>query len=272
MRKYISNYNLKTDKIKDIKIVHISDIHCDVNYNFKRLDFLVNEIRKLKPNYICITGDIIDNGKVLEDEKTYEILKKFLINLRMICKVIITLGNHEMKGGDFCIHSYKKIIKRLSDIPNLIVLDNETYEENNICFVGFNPSYEYYKDKKCDSYNFIRDLNSMNLKLNYDKYNVLLVHTPKDVLEDVIYNKVKDFDLILSGHTHGGLVPDWVKGNGGIISPERKWFPKNVRGHIIRENTHLIINSATIKFSNTSHSFKYLNFLYSSHINSINFK
>ena len=93
-----------------------------------------------------------------------------------------------------------------------------------------------------------------------------------DVLEDVIYNKVKDFDLILSGHTHGGLVPDCFIGNKGLISPERKWFPKNVSGHIIRENTHLIINSATVKFSNTSHSFKYLNFLYSSHINSINFK
>lgn len=273
MRTCISNYTLKTTKINNITIVHISDIHFSKPYNLKILENVSQTINKIKPNYICITGDIIDNNEVLDNNEQYKIIYDFFENLCKNSKVIVTLGNHEMKGKKYTISSYNEILNKLRKIPHLIVLDNDKYVDKNICFVGFNPSYEYYEVKGRNYKVFVNDFNKMNLKLDTKMYNILLIHTPKDIFKDCIYNNIealKDFELILAGHTHGGMMPIKIKGHMGIISPGKRLFPKNVRGHIIRNNTHLIICSAIVRLSNCAKFLRHFNWVYASHINNIN--
>lgn len=268
-----SNYTLKSNKIDNISIIHISDLHYDIEYNTKRLNILTKEISNVKPNYVCITGDILDNSSVLNNEKAYKIMYDFLENLCTLSTVIITLGNHELKQSKNYSRDYCDIIVKLKRIPNLILLDNEVFINDNICFVGFNPSYEYY-DKLGRDYNiFNKDFDKLDIKLDKEKYNILLIHTPKDLLEDNIYNnRLNNFDLILAGHTHGGLMPVKFKGHMGIISPGKRFFPKNVRGHLIKEKTHLIICSGIVRLSNTSGIFHYFNFLYKMHVNYISIR
>lgn len=265
-----SKYNLKTNKINNISIIHISDIHYDSFYNVERLKLIIENVSKNKPNYVCITGDILDNNEVLKDDKTYKIIYDFFNQLCLITKVIITLGNHELKGNSDYSTCYYDILIKLKRIPNIILLDNELLVENNICFVGFNPSYDYYKKKGRD-YNILnKDFDSLNLKIDKNNYNILLIHTPKDLLSDNIYNnRFNKFDLILAGHTHGGLMPVKLFGHRGIISPGKRLFPKDVRGKLTRENTNLIICSGVMRLSNSAGFFHHFNFLYKIHINHI---
>lgn len=268
MRIYVSKYDLISNKIDDIVIAHISDIHYDVKYNLKRFDILVDEISKIKPDYICITGDVLDTNLVFDKKDVYNYLVCFVNRLCMISKVIITLGNHEMYGKTT---NYKKIINDLKVNTAAIILDNELYKDGNICFIGFNPTEEYYnkRTKKL----LIRDVNNLKFKIEKNKYNILLIHTPKDILSKKIYSNteiVKNSDLILAGHTHGGMVPLNVFGHMGLIAPEKTLFPINVRGHLKKDKTDLIICSGIVRLSNSAHFFKYFNDLYSMHINSIN--
>ena len=247
-----SNYTLKSNKIDNISIIHISDLHYDIEYNTKRLNILTKEISNVKPNYVCITGDILDNSSVLNNEKAYKIMYDFLENLCTLSTVIITLGNHELKQSKNYSRDYCDIIVKLKRIPNLILLDNEVFINDNICN---------------------KDFDKLDIKLDKEKYNILLIHTPKDLLEDNIYNnRLNNFDLILAGHTHGGLMPVKFKGHMGIISPGKRFFPKNVRGHLIKEKTHLIICSGIVRLSNTSGIFHYFNFLYKMHVNYISIR
>lgn len=273
MRVYVSKYQLNANQMKKTRIVHLSDIHFDLKYNRKRFELLIREITKLKPNYICITGDIIDNNGVLNDEVSYQRLTIFLKELTSICKTIVTLGNHERKGASCTVESYQEVLKKIRKIPHLIVLENETYQSGNLYFVGFNPRYEYYKTKEKDYKLFNCDFQKLNLNFKDNQYNILLVHTPNDLFKKDIYETchLHKFHLILAGHTHGGMMPIKIKGHRGIISPAKRLFPENARGYLKKENTNLIICSGIIRLSNTAHFFKYFNNLYASHINCIDF-
>ena len=66
MRIIDTNYNL--NGTVDTNIVHISDIHYYNKKCIKRLNKILEKIKKIKPNYICITGDITDESRVYNEE------------------------------------------------------------------------------------------------------------------------------------------------------------------------------------------------------------
>ena len=77
------------------------------------------------------------------------------------------------------------------------------------------------------------------------KYNILLCHSPIDICTKE-YLENSNIDLVLCGHMHGGVLPNFLRKvvkNGGIITPERKPFPKNCYGYIKVCNTEVIISS-----------------------------
>lgn len=47
-------------------------------------------------------------------------------------------------------------------------------------------------------------------------------------------------DLTLSGHVHGGIVR--IPGIGGLLSPERKLFPKYSKGLYTKDGKYLYVN------------------------------
>lgn len=264
-------YFIDTYKNVDIKIVQIADIHFSIGYNLKRLHRLLNDIDKIHPNYVCIVGDLIDEYDVVETNYI-NYLKDWLKLLSYKYKVIISLGNH-----DFIVKSCKRYIEHnnidwLLELKSdrLIVLDNDVYSESGINFIGYNPDFEYYytyKEKK-----FLNSVDLSKLFSNLNGYNILMVHTPILIVSN--YKNIKNYnliDLVLCGHTHGGMIPSFFPGHFGIISPFNSLFPRDVRGRIKCGKSDLIISSGVVKLSRKSR-ISILNDIYGYNINVINIK
>ena len=109
--------------------------------------------------------------------------------------------------------------------------------------MGITIPIKYYFEKKIDKQELKDTFNE--LKVKKGKYNILLCHSPIDICTSE-YLKDSNIDLVLCGHMHGGVLPNFLRKvvkNGGIITPERKPFPKNCYGYIKVSNTEVIISS-----------------------------
>lgn len=267
-------YDVETSKkVNNFSIIHLSDIHFCDDYNINRLDMILRAVQKAKPNYVCITGDLMDTYDFGNKKENSDIFLTWLEQLGEVCPVIVIIGNHDIEVRH---HHWKEpdnlLIKGLKSLKNVHFLMNESYDDGNICFMGYNPPTSYYDDKESDYDLLYNDFRKKFLNISRHRYNILLMHTPIGILESNLINYVKSIDLILTGHTHGGLLPLWLPGNWGIISPFKRLFPKNVRGIIYKNNTVIVINSGIIKLSNSSGILKYFNDLFTMDIVEIRVK
>lgn len=251
------NYNIK-GKI-NTNIVLISDIHYYNNKDIKHLNKVLDKIKQMSPKYICISGDIIDEAYVLNIEEFIIWIKK----LSKICCVLISLGNHEYyinkKRKKFGLS--KEFINKIKQIPKVYLLDNKNVVLEDINFIGITLPIEYYLKKK----NIDECLGSVNSVK--DKYNILLCHSPLDIVNSKTLKELK-IDLILSGHTHGGATPKIFRPllkTRGLISPDMKLFPCNVYGNIKVDNTNIIITSGITVISHLN-KFRILKNFFSSEI------
>lgn len=260
------NYVVENNKVVNKRIVLISDIHYGPEFKKEKLFLILAKIKKLAPDYITLTGDLIDNTNVLTDIIIKNEIKNFLKELTMISKVIMCIGNHDQfilkKRAFFCKYEFtpnKEWFIELRKIPNLVLLDNESFEENNIRFIGFTPSFNYYDNEK-DSTILLEELKNKLPAIKNDCYNILLIHSPIHVLDKITIKEtyIKNISLVLSGHTHNGVMPpildDLIKGNTGIFSPNGTWFwkAKKTRGKYELEDKTLIINGAITKIHGCS--------------------
>lgn len=190
-------YQLSFIKVKKIKIklgfraVQISDYH---NSPFINLKLLNKKLKKINPQIIFLTGDIISR-----DTKNFQRAEKFIkaLKIREDIKILFVKGNHEYdnrKYGEFL-----KILKK----HKIILLDKNPLEYKNVKIYG--EDFE----------------NFQNLKLEKGK-NILLTHAPEKALDG------RNFNLILAGHTHGGQVRFPILGQ--VIGNNFKLFPKYSMG------------------------------------------
>ena len=217
-------------------IVLISDLHYLNKNDITRLNYILDNISKIKPKFICIPGDIIDRSEVNDEDIFIDWLKR----LSKIAKVIISIGNHE-----FYINKPEKIFglnkdfySKLSNIENLYLLDNKNIVIDNINFIGITMPIECFFEKQNNFSNLLD-------KLKTDKryYNILLCHSPINICDEKIL-KNKNINLVLCGHMHGGIVPNFLRPifkTRGFISPSKTLFPKNAYGHLKILGTDIII-------------------------------
>lgn len=270
---------IKLTKIKvsnskfNSKVVLISDIHYSKKEDIFKLNKVLEKIQTLKPNYICILGDTLDEAKVLDEDY----IINWLVLLSKISKVIMVHGNH-----DFALYKShtpyynEKLFNKISKIKNLVLLNNEMYEENGINFIGLNLGYDYYYVGHENPYEFIKHYNKLVTKLNNKNYNILLSHSPIALTRKEILAKLNDYkkiDLILCGHMHGGLMPDILRPifkTRGILSPNKQnLFVKYAYGNFKIANINFMISSGITKLSHVSR-FSELDKLFRPEIVSIN--
>lgn len=262
-------YNLISNKV-NLNIVLLSDIHYSYQVNRNVFIKILNKFKKLKPDYICIPGDIIDESTDY-DENVYN----FFNELSKISKVIISLGNHDL--SKFIKNNMEyydtKWYENIKKINNIYVLNNEQIAFDNITFTGYSPSFinNEYQD---NTNNTINDLKKLNFNIN--EYNILLCHSPQSILgNNELYNNefIKHQDLILCGHMHNGMVPPLfdkiIRNNYGIIAPGKTWFPKYSRGLIKFNNTTLIICKGYTKLAKHSYFLRFLNIFYTKELEKI---
>ena len=134
------SYKLASNLNKNI--VLISDIHYYSKKDINNLNKILDNIKKINPDYICISGDIIDKSEI--DDFDYFLI--WLEKLSNINKVIICLGNHEFyvnkKNSIYRLN--EEYINRIKKITNLYLLDNDNIVLDGINFIGLTLPIEHY--------------------------------------------------------------------------------------------------------------------------------
>lgn len=272
-------YIINTDKNIDKRICLISDIHHDIDFKKTFYDDLINKIKALNPNYICISGDLIDKSKVLENREAKELIEYFIKSLGDITKTFIVMGNHDQR---YTYTSIKKEyalnwFKSLNKYNNVYFLNNETISVDNIDFIGYAPTPEWFNDHHKD--NFYKEFNRYPIKINRNNnYKILLLHSSYSITKEINYNNLPEItnnvNLILSGHMHNGALPEFLeinKNGRGLIAPNHKPFPKYVRGIHKILNVYLVISRGITTFSHPE-LLKLFNIFYNKEITVIDLK
>lgn len=262
---------------KDITFIHIGDIHYNETTSTKKLEYIKYAIEDAHPDYIFITGDLLDRPKITKNKEKIKLLVSWLNSLGNIAKVFISLGNH-----DIILEEDYKFFNKLNDINNIYVLNNQSYEDENVFISGFTlPTNYYYNIEKHEDEDALLETlqNNFNLVTNLPKkkYKVALIHSPILLSEKKVIEKLKEYDLILSGHMHNGLIlrilDKIIKNNYGLISPDKRLFAKNTRGKIKTKYYTIIITGGITKLSPSSTKIlSKLNGLYPISINKITVK
>lgn len=257
---------------KKMRILVFSDIHYSGEKDIKKLDYLYEKVKKYEVDYICIPGDIIDAPDIKCDY-----LVKWLTKLGGISPVILSLGNHDIRiKKDQCESYYDNDFwDKISNIDNIFLLNNNCKSYKEVYFYGFTQSFNYYYKYMNEN----KDLMKKEIE-EYgvcdripNKFSILLMHSPICIEEEKIREKLNNYDLILCGHMHNGVVPPIIDelfdNNVGLISPNKRLFPKIARGIIKNKNITVISSGITKISASAGKVLKWLNVFFPMGINYI---
>lgn len=184
---------------------------------------LIGAIEREHPDAVLLSGDIVD------DERPRDAAQAFLQTITQEYPTYYVLGNHEFRTPD------PDEVKRWTRDLGVTVLDGtgETITINDqavlICGVD---------DPACGIMNFQTQFDTVcRMAQNTDAYKILLSHRPD--LTDWYINS--PFDLVVSGHAHGGQVRIPLILPDGLIAPGQGLFPQYTTGlHALNDTTLLV--------------------------------
>ena len=205
----IKKIKIKISKLsKPIRIVHLSDLHLGSIREKRFLARLVNKVNSLQPDFIVITGDIIDG--------TRKITPKVLSPLKNLhTAVYFCFGNHEFYYGE-------KEVMGLLSTTKIKVLRNQKTMQNGIQIVGIDHVEDLKDNPQLEK-----------TRIDSKKPSILLIHAP------IPARKIQKmgYDLQLSGHTHNGqLFP---------FNLLARFFYERVTGYHKYKNLHIYISPGT---------------------------
>lgn len=187
----------------NFRIVQISDLHCKAFGNQE--SDLIEAVKACHPDIIVLTGDMIDEAHLNLDHVT-----DLLSGISKLAPIYSVNGNHEfdyLELYDTLCSIYKKY--------GVIQIDNSTIQISKgndfINLTGVNTQVFGNHQSKPDIVSAV---------VEQDQYHILLHHYSNyfDSLSTLGY------DLILAGHTHGGVVR--LPLIGGLLSNEGDLLPK----------------------------------------------
>lgn len=222
----ISHYsicsNLLPDSFDGFKIIHLSDLHNKVfaDNNAK----LISMIEAEEPDIIIMTGDMISHSAP-NTEQFLTLVK----NLRKLCPVYYVNGNHEL--SDLDDDEFERVQNVLAEY-GAVCLDNTSAElycgDEYIRLCGLCYTAEYYRGVRqykrgWKAFMLTDMIDYIGIK-QPDEFTMLLAHNPLDFDVHAEWGA----DISFGGHIHGGFIRlPVVK---GLVSPERKLFPKYKEG------------------------------------------
>ena len=162
------------------RAVHLSDLHLD-RYR-PRHRTLVRTVADLKPDWIFITGDLVNVRDGLPH------LLRFLTELRRLAPVFVTLGNHDHYSGigvdEFAEQFDRRKVTLLLNQVTFIPVDS-----GELAIVGLDDPSLHRADLRCIP------------SSQPGRFTLVLAHAP-NILDQL--SPEQHTDLTLCGHSHAG--------------------------------------------------------------------
>lgn len=207
------------------KIAHISDIHS------RPAEGITEIISEEKPDITVITGDLVH-----DDDKSIGEVKELLSRILEISPVYMVTGNHDVWrcGSKKIFNEFEALGTRLLDGTCTEI------EKNGEKIALFGIGDPFSRLPRVISERVRADIQKLP---EYAGYKILLFHRAN------LFDEIKDagFDLILSGHMHGGQIRLPCLGgvlapSSAILSKKRMLFPKYCFGEVHSGETTMLIN------------------------------
>jgi len=187
------------------RIIQISDYHSG---RFKgTAEDVIKMVAGQAPDSIILTGDIVDGAT-----SDFLAVEELIAGLTVVAPVYAVSGNNEKYDS-----SISAIIEGLYKKYGIKNLDNRTvtiYGDGILTLTGIaDRGHENITE-------FYKEVLAIKYGPDIPGFGILLYHRANELdrLAELKY------DLVLSGHLHGGIVR--FPFIGGVLSPDGEWFPK----------------------------------------------
>ena len=217
-RVVISEYEISDPRItRETRICVLSDLH-NARYGANQSQ-LLEAVEKSKPDVVLLLGDLFDQHG--SNANTTALLRA--LSGRYPCYFV--LGNHEYKTKQI-----QRVIAEIQAANIPILAGKSVLLDSNIRIFGID-------DGMAGKLKQQRQIKQAGNERNSEEYSILAIHVPNGVQSYLPY----EFDLMLSGHTHGGqiILPGLVN---GLYAPGQGFFPKFAGGRYEFDRTTLIIS------------------------------
>lgn len=249
---YDLNFKNLPKNFDGYKILQLSDLHVKEfgDENSK----LIKAIEKEDPDIIVTTGDMINST---DTPDKFEMPAKLLTDLSSKYDTYYIDGNHETAMDIFNSENYNKWMTLVKDSGAVILNnDNTIIKKGNssINLYGLWYNGRYYNDMSDENAEkYFLDVEHIQKLIgtsNTNSFNLLLTHNP------VYFDVYKDWgaDLTLAGHMHGGVIR--IPFKGGLISPERVYWPEYDAGEFSNGESKMIVNRG---LGNGNSGYRFLN-------------
>ena len=208
---------------------------------------------------------LLDSTNVLYN---YELKIKLLDWLNFLAsqyKTFLTLGSHDIAyrlNNNWYLDFPISFLEDLKDMGITLGHFEPYYEDDNLIVYQLDlPLSYYYSNNGDENINvLITTLETIKndlINLNKDKLKIFMCHSPLFLTNEKVLEYLKEFDLIISGHMHNGMICPFIPalnhilGNYGLISPNKKLFPDNAKGikelNINNHKIYLIVSGGITK-------------------------
>jgi Predicted phosphohydrolases len=212
-------YTLHTPKLRaPVRLLLIADLH-SCRYG-KRQEKIIRAIEAERPDALMFCGDIAD------DKLPHENAKLVIDALAKRYPSFYVTGNHEYWSGeaDALKESFRRSGATILEGAHTLL----TIRDERLTVCGIDDP---------ESGRFAEQLTTAAKGIDAARYTILLAHRPEAFPQYAAHG----FDLVLSGHAHGGLwrVPWILK---GFAAPNQGFFPKYTSGIYEEGNTAMVVS------------------------------
>lgn len=210
------------------RLLLVSDLHCSKTTG--QAHWLAKQARALQPDYILLAGDMVSR-----DCREFAPIAGVFRALASAAPTYYSLGNHELDLP----RREQTMLRTAVRQSGVVLLDNETAApEPTLHICGASLKRRIYRDEK-GGFRHLAQYTAAELTAavgTHDGFTVLLAHNPFFLHSYAAWGA----GLVVSGHVHGGAVR--LPGLGGVLSPERVFFPPYSRGLYQENRTTMLVS------------------------------
>ncbi len=224
-RLILRTYTVVSPKLTaEVRLAVVTDFHSSDN-----ADDVVAMVASCAPDAVLMVGDLFDDDTANRPpERTLSLMRQ----LSALYPCYYVSGNHEAWTGEM------DALYQQTEEAGVTVLRMSsgvlTVRGQRIALCGIPDPYEMVFSGAPDTEEQIRQAME---NVDSADFTVLLAHRPELLAKYAQF----PFDLVVSGHAHGGQVriPGVLN---GLYAPNQGWFPKLAGGAYTQDGTTLIVS------------------------------